>query len=119
MPRQTNQSRRERIRKIIAALQRTYPQAHCELNYTNPLELLIATILSAQCTDKQVNLVTPDLFKKFRRADAYAVCNVEDLQRAIQRLGFFRNKAKNIQACCRDIRDKHDGVVPKTMDELT
>lgn len=119
MPRESLEAKKVRTQKIIEGLRKAYPDAHCELNYSNPLELLIATILSAQCTDKQVNLVTPELFKKYPAAASYASAPVEQLQKAIQRLGFFRNKARNIQACCRDIADKHGGTVPKTMDELT
>src|ERR1041385_1174546 len=98
MPRETSQAKAARIQKIIAGLQKTYPDAHCELNHTNPLELLIATILSAQCTDKRVNLVTADLFKKYRTAADYANANPAELEQAVKSTGFFRNKAKNIQA---------------------
>ncbi len=104
---------------IIAELKKAYPDAHCELNYSNPLELLIATILSAQCTDKQVNIVTKDLFQKFRSAGDYANVGLEELQNDIKRIGFFRNKAKNIQACCSTLVESHGGEVPRTMDELT
>jgi endonuclease-3 len=108
-----------RTREIIAALQRAYPDAHCELNYSNPLELLIATILSAQCTDKQVNFVTADLFNKYRCAGDYATAPLPELENAVRRIGFFRNKAKNIQACCRKLIALHGGEVPRTMEELT
>jgi endonuclease-3 len=80
---------------------------------------LIATILSAQCTDKQVNIVTADLFKKYRAAGDYADAPLEELQNAVKRIGFFRNKAKNIQACCRSLLEKHGGQVPQSMEELT
>lgn len=119
MPRESNVSRAARVVKIIAALQRAYPDAHCELHYSNPLELLIATILSAQCTDKQVNLVTADLFKKYRCAADYAAAALPDLENAVRRIGFFRNKAKNIQACGRKLIALHGGEVPRTMEELT
>jgi endonuclease-3 len=119
MPRQSVQARAARTQKIIAGLQKAYPDAHCELNYSNPLELLIATILSAQCTDKQVNLVTAELFKKHRAAADYAKARPSELEQEIRRLGFFRNKAKNIQACCRTLVERHGGDVPRTMDELT
>jgi endonuclease-3 len=89
------------------------------LNYTTPLELLVATILSAQCTDKRVNRVTADLFKQYRTARDYAEAPVSNLEKAIQSTGFFRNKAKNIQACCRKLVERHGGEVPRTMDELT
>ena len=96
----------------------TYPDAHCELEHRNPLELLIATILSAQCTDKQVNIVTAVLFKKYRRAADYAAVPLEELQEDIKRIGLFRNKAKNIQNCCRVLVESHGGKVPATMDAL-
>ena len=112
-------SKKARTEAIIAELKSVYPDAHCELNYKNPLQLLIATILSAQCTDKMVNLVTADLFKKYRSAKAFAEAKQEDLENDIRRLGFFRNKAKNIRACCQTLIDKHRSKVPQTMDELT
>jgi endonuclease-3 len=112
-------SLRERVRKLIAALRRTYPDAHCELNYSNPLELLIATILSAQCTDKRVNSVTAELFKKYRTAADYANADPAELEQAIKTTGFFRSKARNIQACCRALVERHGGQVPRTMAELT
>jgi endonuclease III len=118
MPRESRAARQERSSRIIGALRRTYPEAHCELNYSNPLELLIATILSAQCTDKQVNIVTQDLFKKYRTAADYANADLPELENDIRRLGFFRNKAKNIKACCRQLVDKYGGKVPQTMEEL-
>jgi endonuclease III len=119
MPRESQAARAERTRKIIAGLHQAYPTAHCELNYSNPLELLIATILSAQCTDKQVNLVTPALFKKYRTAADYGKASLPDLENDIRRIGFFRSKAKNIQSCCRDIAGQHRGDVPRSMEELT
>ena len=112
-------ARRKRALQVITSLQRAYPDAHCELNYSNSLELLIATILSAQCTDKQVNLVTSDLFKKYRCAADYAAAPLPELENAVRRIGFFRNKAKNIQACCRKLIALHGGEVPRTMEELT
>lgn len=119
MPRESLQAKRERTAAIIEGLKATYPDAHCELNYRNPLQLLIATILSAQCTDKQVNIVTADLFKKYRSAKAFAEAELDELMNDIRRIGFFRNKAKNIKACCERILEKHGGQVPQTMDELT
>ncbi|MCX6900029.1 MAG: endonuclease III [Verrucomicrobia bacterium] len=107
------------ISKLIAALRKTYPDAHCELNFTTPLELLVATILSAQCTDKRVNMVTPALFARFRTAADYAVAPLKELERMIQSTGFFRNKAKAIQAACVEIVEKHAGCVPDTMEALT
>lgn len=108
-----------RLERIIAALHKAYPDAHCELNYSNPLELLIATILSAQCTDKQVNLVTPDLFKRYPSARHYAEADRDSLEKAISRLGFFRNKARSIQDCCRALVERHGGNVPQSMEQLT
>lgn len=119
MPRESLSDRQARTKKIIAALQRAYPNAHCELNFTTPLELLVATILSAQCTDKRVNIVTAELFKKFRSAADYANAPVTQIEEYIKTAGFYRNKAKNIQACCRKLVEKHGGEVPRSMDELT
>jgi endonuclease-3 len=119
MPRESLQDKQARTKKIIAGLRKAYPDAHCELNYSTPLELLVATILSAQCTDKRVNLVTAELFKKYRTARDYAEAPLTELEQDIKTTGFFRNKAKNIQACCRKLVEKHSGEVPRTMDELT
>ncbi|MGA3283620.1 MAG: endonuclease III [Verrucomicrobiota bacterium] len=119
MPRETSEARAARLKKIIAALDRTYPEAHCELDHADPLQLLIATILSAQCTDKRVNLVTKELFKKYRSAADYANAPLAELEPAIKPTGFFRNKAKNIQACCHKLIERHGGQVPRTMEELT
>jgi endonuclease-3 len=119
MPRETKAAKAARLRKILAGLKQAYPNAHCELNHTNPLELLIATILSAQCTDKRVNLVTAELFRKYRSAADYARAPVAELEQAIKTTGFFRNKAKSIQACCQALVDKHGGQVPRMMEELT
>jgi endonuclease-3 len=118
MSRNSKTTNTARHQPLIAVLRQTYPDAHCELNYSNPLELLVATILSAQCTDKQVNLVTADLFKKYRMAADYAAADPQRFANDIRRLGFFRNKAKHIQAACRKIVERHGGQVPKTMEEL-
>jgi endonuclease III len=118
MLRETKAATPARAKKLFAGLSKTYPDAHCELNFTNPLELLVATILSAQCTDKRVNLVTAELFKKYRSAPDYANAASTDVEQAIKSTGFFRNKAKSIQACCRALVEKHGGQVPRTMDEL-
>ena len=118
MPRESNEAKVERTAKIIYGLQAAYPDAHCELDHRSPLELLIATILSAQCTDKQVNIVTANLFKKYRRAADYVVVPLEELQEDIKRIGLFRNKAKNIQNCCRALDEMYGGKVPATMDAL-
>lgn len=119
MPQETLLAKAQRTRAIISALRATYPDAHCELNFTNPLELLIATILSAQCTDKRVNIVTKDLFRKYPTADHYAHADLAELETDIKTTGFFRNKARNIQACCRALIEQHGGKVPRTMEELT
>jgi endonuclease III len=119
MPRESVQQKAARTAEIAALLHRAYPDAHCELNFSNPLELLIATILSAQCTDKQVNIVTADLFQKYRNAADYAKADPVQFENDIRRIGLFRAKAKNIQACCRALLEKHNGDVPRTMEELT
>lgn len=119
MPRESATAKRERTRRILAGLRQTYPTAHCELDHGNPLELLIATILSAQCTDKQVNVVTAALFKRYRKASDYADAPLKELTEAVRRIGFFRNKAKNIRNCCRKLLERHGGEVPEDMDELT
>jgi endonuclease-3 len=118
MPRESDAAKKARTMKIIAALRRTYPNAHCELNFSNPLQLLVATILSAQCTDKRVNIVTATLFKKYRVANDFAEAPIAELEEAVKTTGFFRNKAKNIQNCCRTLVEKFGGKVPRTMDEL-
>jgi endonuclease-3 len=118
MARETKSAVAVRTRKIIAGLKQAYPDAHCELTHSNPLELLIATILSAQCTDKRVNLVTAGLFKKYRSAADFANATLPALEQAIKSTGFFRNKAKNIKAACQAIVEKHGGEVPGTMEEL-
>jgi endonuclease-3 len=119
MPRENKDAKAARLRKILAGLKQAYQNAHCELNHTKPLELLMATILSAQCTDKRVNLVTAELFKKCRSAADYTRAPLAALEQDIKTTGFFRNKAKSIQACCQALVDKHGGQVPRTMEELT
>ncbi|HLJ97332.1 MAG TPA: endonuclease III [Gemmataceae bacterium] len=109
---------RTRARRILRALAQRYPDAQCALHYENPLQLVIATILSAQCTDARVNQVTPGLFARFPDAKAYATAEPHELERAIQSTGFFRNKARNIQACCEQLIRQYDGQVPQTMEEL-
>ena len=112
-------TRAERAATVCKILARTYPDAHCELDYTNPLELLIATILSAQCTDKRVNIVTKELFRVCRSAEDYVALPQEQLEDLVKTAGFYRSKAKNIKACCKDLVEKHGGEVPRTMDALT
>ena len=109
---------RERVEQLVEAFPEIYPGAHCELDFKNPLQLLIATILSAQCTDKRVNMVTPALFKKYRTAADYAKAKPAELENAIKSTGFFRNKAKSIRAATSMIAEKFNGRVPETMDEL-
>src|SRR5215831_5497572 len=110
--------RRAQARRIARHLEKLYPDARCALDYQNPLQLLIATILSAQCTDVRVNLVTPALFDRYPNAAAFANAVPEELEKMIQSTGFFRNKAKNIVACCKQLVEKHGGRVPGTMEEL-
>ena len=116
--RETAQAKAARTKKIIAGLEKTYPTAHCELVHQNPLELLIATILSAQCTDKRVNIVTETLFKKYRSAADFANADIAELEKDVRTTGFYKNKARNIKAASRDIVDKHSGKVPQTMEAL-
>ncbi len=119
MPRETASQRANRAQQLILALQRTYPDAHCELLYSSPLELLIATVLSAQCTDKQVNLVTRDLFAKYRTAADYAQASQDALEDDLRRLGFFRTKARNIRALAQTLVAQYQGAVPRSMEALT
>jgi len=118
VPRESKEAKTARAARIIAGLKKAYPDAHCELNYTTPLELLIATILSAQCTDKRVNQVTTALFKKYRSAADYAAASNSDLENEIKSTGFFRNKTKSIKAATEAIVRRHNGNVPNTMEEL-
>jgi endonuclease-3 len=109
---------RERVKQLIRTWPKIYPNAHCELNFRNPLELLVATILSAQCTDKRVNMVTPELFKKYRTAKDYANAPQAELENAIRSTGFYRNKTKSIRAAMRAIAEEHGGKVPNAMEKL-
>lgn len=109
---------KERTRKIIAALKRTYPDAKCSLNHSSPFELLIATILSAQCTDERVNIVTAELFRKYRKPEDYLKASTRQLEKDIRTTGFFRNKTRSIQGTARALTEDYGGQVPKTMDEL-
>lgn len=111
-------STRERLREILRILGRTYPDAQCELHFSTPLELLVATILSAQCTDARVNQVTASLFKKYRSAADYAGADPATFEQEIRSTGFFRNKAKNILACCQQLVHDFGGTVPRTMEKL-
>jgi endonuclease-3 len=110
---------RNRARRIANALAEMFPDAHCELDFTNPLQLLVATILSAQCTDARVNQVTPKLFKRYPGAAALAAAKPADVEDIIRSTGFFRAKARSIQLCCQQLLERHGGEVPSTMEELT
>jgi endonuclease III len=109
---------RERVAQLVEVWPQVYPGAHCELDFRNPLQLLVATILSAQCTDKRVNMVTPALFKKYRTAKDYANAPPTELENAIKSTGFYRNKTKSIRAAMRVIAEEHGGKVPDTMEKL-
>ena len=109
---------RRRAARVLAALAELYPDAHCALEHRTPLQLLVATILSAQCTDARVNQVTPALFARYQTARDFATADRTELERLIASTGFFRNKARNIIACCQAILDRHNGEVPGTLDEL-
>ncbi|HEU4711308.1 MAG TPA: endonuclease III [Pyrinomonadaceae bacterium] len=107
-----------RTREVIRRLKRAYPDAKCSLNYSTPFELLVATILSAQCTDERVNMVTADLFRKYRKPEDYLKVSPRELEKDIQSTGFFRNKTKSIQGTSKMLTEEYGGVVPHTMDEL-
>jgi endonuclease-3 len=106
------------VESIIRLLGKKYPDPHCALHHRNPLELLVATILSAQCTDERVNQVTPGLFRKYPDAAAFARAPLPELEEAIRSTGFFRNKARNIQNCCRQLVTLHGGQIPDSMEAL-
>ncbi len=109
---------RDRVAQLVEALPAVYPGAHCELDFKTPLQLLVATILSAQCTDKRVNMVTPKLFVRYRTAADFAAAAQETLENEIRSTGFFRNKAKSIRAAAAALQERHAGKVPATMAEL-
>ncbi len=109
---------KKRISRIRAILKKHYPNAHCALDYTSALEILVATILAAQCTDARVNLTTPALFAKFRTAADYADARLDELEKMVKSCGFFRSKAKSIRNCCAAIVERCSGEVPATMEEL-
>src|SRR5687767_746664 len=115
----TLRDRQARVAAILPILKKTYPEAKCSLDHRTPLELLVATILSAQCTDDRVNIVTKDLFRKYRSAEDYARVPQEALEKEIQSTGFYRNKAKSMRAMAQSLVDRHKGKVPRTMEELT
>jgi endonuclease-3 len=109
---------KNRTAQIIKRLKKAYPDAHCALNHTSPFELLIATILSAQCTDERVNIVTADLFRKYRGPEDFVQVSQEELERDIHSTGFFRNKARNIKAASQRLIDVYGGKIPQKMDEI-
>ena len=115
---ETTPEKKKRVRSVIKTLKKEYPDARCSLDHTSPLELLVATILSAQCTDERVNIVTADLFRKYRTWEDYASAPASELEQDIHSTGFFRNKAKAIQGACRMIGERHGGRVPDSMEEL-
>jgi endonuclease-3 len=114
----TEWDNKTRVLKIIELLEKAHSDAKTALNYTNPLELLVATILSAQCTDKRVNIVTKVLFKKYRTVEDYANAELEKLEEEIRSTGFYRNKARNIKKCCQILVQNFESQVPKTMEEM-
>jgi endonuclease-3 len=116
--RENKNQKQARTQEIIKLLKRAHPDAHCALNHANAFELLIATILSAQCTDERVNIVTADLFRKYRKPEDYLKVRDTELQQDIKSTGFYRNKTKSIQGACKMLVEKFDSQVPKTMDEL-
>lgn len=107
-----------RVLTIIELLEKEHPDAKIALHYTSPLELLVATILSAQCTDERVNIVTQTLFKKYTKAEDYAKADLEELEQDIKSTGFYRNKARSIKKCCQILVEKYNSQVPKTMEEM-
>ena len=109
---------KQRTRKIIARLKKAYPDAKCSLNHSNAFELLIATILSAQCTDERVNIVTADLFRKYRSCEDYVNVAPAELEQDIHSTGFFRNKTKSIQGACKKMLEEHGGLVPNDVEKL-
>ncbi len=109
---------KERVKQLVQVLPEVYPGAHCELDFKTPLQLLVATILSAQCTDKRVNMVTPKLFARYKKAADFARVPQETLEEAIRSTGFFRNKARSIRAAAAALEEKHGGNVPDTMEAL-
>ena len=115
---ESSQARAERAGAIAAKLKETYPDAHCELNHKSAFELLISTILSAQCTDKQVNIVTASLFKKYRQPKDFAGADPAALEQDLKSIGMFRSKAKNIKSACAALEREHQGAVPDTMEAL-
>jgi endonuclease-3 len=113
-----NADMKEFASQVTKLLKKHYPDAVCSLNFSTPLELLVATILSAQCTDDRVNIVTKDLFRKYKNATAYAKAPPKELEQSIQSTGFFHNKTKSIQGCCKTLLERHDGEIPQEIEKL-
>jgi endonuclease-3 len=109
---------KQRVTKIIELLEKQYPNAKTALNYSNPLEILVATMLSAQTTDERVNIVTQSLFKKYHTPQDYANADIKELEQDIRSTGFYHNKARNLQRCCQLLVEKYHSQVPKTMEEM-
>ncbi len=118
MPHESKKAKRERVSEILTRLQKRYPDAKCALRHRNPLQLLVATILSAQCTDAKVNEVTEDLFRKYKTPEEFANVSQGALEQDIHSTGFYRNKAKNIRGAAKKIVEEHGGKVPDTMEAL-
>ncbi len=114
----SNSTEQQRVRELIARLEALYPDAKCSLDFSSPWELLVATMLSAQCTDERVNMVTPGLFRRFPTIQAFADAPIEEIEDAVRSTGFFRNKAKNIQATARLLLSNHEGAVPRSMETM-
>ena len=112
-------NKKERVSLLLELMDKAYPEVKCSSNYSNPLEMLIATQLSAQCTDARVNIVTQDLFNRYKTVNDYANADIIELEQIIKSVGFYKNKAKNIIECCKRLRDVYDGKVPDTMEDLT
>jgi len=116
--RESTEELKTRVREVVRRLKRAYPDAKCSLNHSNPFELLVATILSAQCTDERVNIVTADLFRKYKKPEDYLKVSPRELEKDIQSTGFFRNKTKSIQGTSKLLTEQYGGAVPHTMEEL-
>ena len=119
MLKESFEKKKNRLSQILSLLKKSYPTAKCALHFNNPLELLVATQLSAQCTDKRVNLVTKDLFRKYKKAEDYAKASLRDLEKAIKSTGFFRNKARNLKKTGQSLEKDYGGKVPKDFEKLT
>lgn len=118
MPLKSLATRKKRAREVVAVLRREFPDTRCSLDHADPWQLLVATILSAQCTDARVNMVTPDLFARFRTVQDFATAPREELEEAIRSTGFYKNKAKSLQGAAQALLERHGGQVPRTMAEL-